>query len=172
MTNDPSCWYISKYDTYIMDINKYFTLTNKEFYEYITNIGLEIDLKSKDQQKIYFHFLLKGLFEYLKLFPKNNIIIYSNNWISQDCFCNKYYKKLNRLFKFRIIEDWITFGDFITKFENNEAKYVEIVESTILSKNEPSTYKYIKKFLQKEGFTDLVENYFEDPSNKMLIFHK
>lgn len=142
--------------------------TNREFYFYLVKNGLNIDLKSKDQQKIYLHFLLKEVCEFLK-HQEHKVIFYHNDWGDECGFQMKIIKKIYKIFGIKIVTHWLSFEDFCAALDSMEAKITTSFEYILNIETKPKTFRSIKKFLEKEGYTDLVENYFSDITNKMII---
>jgi hypothetical protein len=160
-----------KYNIYIQDLDEFFIQSNKMYYEYIKSMGLQINLESKDHQKIYFHYFLTNLCEYLKNNPHNcKIIYYSNNWsrIWQDKIQKTIISKIQTIFGIKVWEDDMPIDVFLT-FLKSETFSIDEFETFIRKETKPKTFKHIKKYLEKEGFKALSDTYFKDISNKMII---
>jgi hypothetical protein len=135
---------------------------------YINRYGLPFDLiKNKDHQKIYFHFLLKEICEYIKT-NNDQFIFYHNKWDEQP-YHTKMIQKISKIFGIKIYQDWRTVTDFALKLSSFDVEYIEKFEIFLNQEFKPKSFRQIKKFLEKEGFTDLVDNYFSDITNKMAI---
>lgn len=165
----------SKYKNYqIQDLGIIFKKVNNIFYFNITEMGLDLDLSNKDQQKIYFHFLVKNLCSEIirdTIDPNLKIIFYINLWDICEIH-KKMIKKLIKIFGIKIFENHYSLEEFISKLEANECDIVENFETFLNKEIKPKSFRQIKTFLKKEGFTDLVNNYFVDTSNKMTIMIK
>ena len=159
---------LEKYNIFIQDLNELFKSSNYKFYQYITSIGMELDLTKKDQQKIYFHHLLTTLCDFLKLHNTKNIIYYINNFDICD-FHTKMIKKIQKIFGIKIWDDFYELTEFLSKLEINHSELVDKFELFINKNTKPKTFKHIKKYLEKEGFTNLADTYFQDIVNKMVI---
>jgi hypothetical protein len=161
-----------KYRNYqIQDLGILFKRVNNCFYTNITEMGFDLDLSNKDQQKIYFHFLVKNLCsEIMKdtTYPNLKLIFYINLWDICEIH-KKMIKKLVKIFGIKIFENHYSLEEFIGRLETNECDMVEKFETFLNQETKPKSFKQIKKFLEKEGFTDLVDNYFSDITNKMAI---
>ena len=160
-----------KYNIYIQDLDLFFQQTNKMYYGYITNMGLVINLKKRDHQKIYFHYFLVNLCEFLKNNPHNcKIIYYSNNWtrIFQDKFQKTILNKIQKIFGIKIWEDDKPIEDFLLsiKFVDSD---IDQFETFIRSETRPKTFKHIKKYLEREGFKALSDTYFKDIANRAIV---
>lgn len=160
--------YILSHNVWLKNFDEFLINTNREFYFYLVHNGLNIDLKSKDQQKIYLHFLIKEICEFLKD-QKHGIIFYHNNWGDECGFQMKIIKKIYRIFGFKILIHWLSFEDFCKALDTGEAKITTSFETMLNVEIKPKSFRSIKKFLEKEGYTDLIENYFSDITNKMVI---
>lgn len=158
-----------KYNIYIQDLDIFFTQTNKLYYGYITNMGLEVDLESKDHQKIYFHYFLVNLCEFLKDNPYEcKIIYYSNNLIRLHKFHKNIIKKIQQIFGIKIWEGDMSLESFLIdlkQWSNNADEF----ETFIRVDKKPKSFKHITKYLEKEGFKALTDTYFKDIANKMAI---
>ena len=158
-----------KYNIYIQDLDLFFQQTNKMYYGYITNMGLEMNLEKRDHQKIYFHYFLVNLCEFLKDNPYDcKIIYYSNNWMRIHKFHRNIISKIQKIFGIKIWEDDMPLESFLIDLKqwgNNADEF----ETFVRSETKPKTFKHIKKYLEKEGFKALSDTYFKEISNKMII---
>lgn len=152
----------------VKNFSYFLIIANRKYYNYITSLGVSMDLKSKDHQKIYFHFLLIELCEFFKNNTGSNIVFYNNEWDIQS-FQRKYISKIVKSFGLKIYSDWTDFEAFTIKLVSFDTKYVEDFDLFLYKDLRPKSFKQIKKFLHKEGFSDLANNYFSDISNKMVI---
>lgn len=159
----------TKYNIYIRDLDLFFQQTNKMYYGYITNMGLELNLEKRDHQKIYFHYFLINLCEFLKDNPYNcKIIYYSNNYMRLHKFHKNIITKIQKIFGIKIWEDDIPIEEFLLSIKFVESSIDEF-ETFIRSETKPKTFKHIKKYLEKEGFKALSDTYFKDIANKILV---
>jgi len=158
-----------KYNIYIQDLDIFFQQTNKMYYGYISSMGLEVNLEKKDHQKIYFHYFLVNICEFLKDNPHNcKIIYYSNNWMRLHKFHKTIIKKIQTIFGIKVWEDEWHINVFLDFLKSNSLKIDEF-ETFIRSETKPKTFKHIKKYLEKEGFKALTDTYFKDIVNKMTV---
>jgi len=158
-----------KYNIYIQDLDLFFQQTNKMYYGYITNMGLELNLEKRDHQKIYFHYFLTNLCEFLKDNPYNcKIIYYSNNCMRLHKFHKNIITKIQKIFGIKIWEGDISIEEFLLSIKFVESSIDEF-ETFIRSDIKPKTFKHIKKYLEKEGFKALSDTYFKDIANKILV---
>lgn len=149
------------------DLGQVFRKTNVDFYEYITSIGLELDLCKKDQQNIYLHHFIIYLCNLLKC-HNEKIVFHINTFEICDIHI-KMIKKIKRIFGVRIWESPHSMETFIDKLQNNEVEVKEPFELWLQSDIKPKSFRHIKKYLDKEGFTALSETHFKDIANKMAI---
>lgn len=160
--------YLQKYYNLVFeDLGDVFKKVNVVFYEYITQIGLPLDLTKKDQQKIYLHFFIKDLSSILVSYNRK-VIFHINTF---DC-CNIQYKiikKVKQIFGIRIWESPYSMEMFADKLINNNVEIVDDFEMWINQDLTPKSFKHIKKYLNKEGFTSLSEIHFEIIANKIAI---
>lgn len=161
---------IKKYpDLWFIDLKDFISYTNKKYINYIEQYGLPFDLlKNKDHQKIYFHFLLKEICEFCKNNCISNTVFFNNKWEEQS-YHIKMISKITKTFGIRIYEDWMNMRDFVLKLKTLDVEYIEKFETFLNKKTKPKSFRQIKKFLEKEGFKDLSDNYFSDVTNKMTI---
>lgn len=156
-------------DYYLEDLGPYFKSTNKEFYEYCNSFGLEIDLSKKDQKKIYTHFFIKKLCERIQYYSFK-IIFYVDDF-SLCQLHRQIIKKIKRIFGFKIWIGYIPCREFATKLSSKH-RDVEVYDKFQLflnEENKPKSFRHIKKYLEKEGMTNLSDSYFRDITNKMII---
>lgn len=159
----------SKYNIYIQDLDEFFIKTNKMYYGYCSNVGLEINLERRDHQKIYFHYFLVNLCEFIKDNPYNcKIIYYSNNWLRLHKFHRNIIKKVKMIFGLKIWEDDMPIENFLENLRLANPD-IDKFETFIRSNTKSKTFKYIKKYLEREGFKALSDTYFRDVANKMLV---
>jgi ligand-binding SRPBCC domain-containing protein len=78
-------------------------------------------------------------------------------------------KKVKKIFGIRIWESPYSLNTFLEKLKNNDVDIKDPFEVWIHSDNKPKSFKHIKKYLDKEGFTSLAEIHFTDIANKMAI---
>jgi hypothetical protein len=149
------------------DLEDVFKKTNVEFYEYITSIGLSLDLSKKDQQKIYFNHFIIHLCDLLK--AHNCKIVFFINTFSICKIQTSIIKKIKRIFGIRIWEYPCTMESFVEKLHIRSIDVTDIFEIWLNSENKPKSFRHIKKYLDKEGLTNLSDFHFQDITNKIAI---
>lgn len=154
----------------IVDMEDIMKKCNIEFYNHVSSLGLEVDMSKKDQQKMYFHFLVTETCEELKSthFDTTKTVYYYDSFIVCP-FYEKLFNKLKRIFGIRLWTEWMGIDTFIGKILDKDVVVLGKFEEMMLRHHSPKTLKYIKKQLTKEGFTNLVSVYFEDINSKMVI---
>lgn len=154
------------------DLGILFKRTNVQFYKYLTEeLGLELDLSKKDQQKIYFHFFIKQICSeimYHTTYKDYKVVFYLNIWDICDIH-KKMIKKIISLFGIKIFESHYNLEEFIGRLETKECDILDKFELFLQKETKPKTFKHIKKFLDKEGFVGLSGDYFQDVSHKMAV---
>ena len=160
--------YIKQYDGIVFqNLNEIFKKTNVDFYEHISDLGLELNLSNKDQQKIYLHHFIVYLCNHLKI-HNDKIIFHINTFETCDIHL-KIIKKVKNIFGIKIWESPYDLPTFIVNLRNRDVEVVDKFEIWLNTKSKPKTFKHIKKYLDKEGFNLLSDSYFQDIANKMAI---
>jgi len=159
---------ISQYNNYIFeDLDPMFRSTNEEFYNHCKVLGLEIDLSNKDQKTIYTHFFIKKLCERVGIYG-NKLIFYINDFTLCDLH-RSIIKKIIRIFGFKIWVGYTNIQQFLKMLVNRDSSIIDNFELFLHKENKPKSFRHIKKYLMKEGFTNLSDSYFQDIANKMAI---
>ena len=153
----------------LIDIDTLFIQTNQKVSEYLINAALPLsfDFSKKDDKTLYMHFFLSGICEFVKNGKCNNTVFYSNQ-LTKDAFRNILIKKVKKIFGFKIFENIITFEQFNELLEGGFT-IKDQFEVYVNSETKPKTFKHIKRYLEKDGFTQLSDTYFQDLANKMLV---
>jgi hypothetical protein len=154
-------------DVVFENLGEAFKATNIDFYQYITNIGLELDLSKKDQQKIYLHHFIIYICNRLKC-HNEKIVFHINTFEICDIHV-KMIKKIKQIFGIRIWESPYSLETFMDKLHNNEVEVKDPFEMWLHVDNKPKSFRHIKKYLDKEGFTFLSDTHFKDLTNKIAI---
>jgi hypothetical protein len=160
-----------KYNIYIYDIDEIFIKTNKSLAQYLINKGLPLtfDFSNKDNQKLFIHYFLCNLCEFVKSNPHNRKMIFYSNVFTKDPFRLKVISKVKQIFGFKIWEGIWTHKEFLKLLDFGKAASIDTFELFIQEESKPKSFKHIKKYLDKEGFTFLGETFFTDLVNKMII---
>lgn len=161
---------INNYYDYFMfkNLNNTFKKVNDCFYSLITEMGLEIDLSKKDQQKIYTHYFIKTLCDELDI-SNNKKIIYYINLIDICSIHKKIIKKIVKIFGFRIYTHYYSLEQFLSKLKSNDCEIVDDFDTFLNKQSKPSSFRKIKRHLDKEGMTYLSDSYFQEIANKIAI---
>jgi hypothetical protein len=160
--------FIKEYNGVVFEnLESIFKKTNIDFYNYISGLGIDLDLSKKDQQKIYLHHFIIYLCNVLK--AHNDKIIFYINTFSICDIQKKIIKKIKRMFGIRIWESPYTLDIFLDKLKNRDVVVTDCFELYLNTKSKPKSFRHIKKYLDKEGFTSLSDSYFQDIANKMAI---
>lgn len=149
------------------DLETIFKSTNVTFYKYITTMGLELNLANKDQQKIYLHHFIIDLCNCVR--NHKNIVIFHINTFNVCKIHSDIIKKVKKMFGFHVWESPYPLSIFIDKLKNRDVEVVDWFELFLERRTKPKSFKQIKKYLDKEGFTNLSDIYFQDVWNKMTI---
>lgn len=159
---------IAQYDGIVFeDLETVFKKTNVDFYKYITEIGMDLDLSKKDQQKIYLHHFIVNICRVIQV--NNDTTIFHINKFNMCDIHVKMIKKIKQIFGFKIWESPYSLPEFLVRLKNRHGDVVDQFEMFLLKESKPKTFKHIKKYLGKEGFTFLSDVYFQDLSNKMSV---
>ena len=155
----------------VESIDQIFNSTNKMVGQYLLNQGLPItfDFSNKFNKAIYTHYFLNNLCEYIRTYPYDNKLMLYNDTLSKDVFRNSIIKKVKRIFGIKIWNGVWDFYTFVGKLKDNDITLVDQFEVYIEAETKPKTFRHIKKYLEKEGFKALSDNYFKDIANKMAI---
>lgn len=164
-----SIYYQNKY---IIDIDNIFKDTNTNFAILLESLGLttSFDFSKRNNKKLYTHEFIKTFTEFLKNNANIDFVFFSNT-LTKDKFRNQLLNKIRRIFKIRIIEKNFTFEHLDECFFLRKAEIISEFELAFQNVKSPSFQK-ISKYLEKEGLTFLNEQYFQDVTNKMIIFVK
>lgn len=156
-------------DYNLIDIDRIFIQTNQQVSEYLINAGLPLtfDFSKKDDKTLYTHFFLSGICEFIKQGKCNNSIFFSNQ-LTKDAFRNALITKIKKIFGFKIWESITEFAEFERLLEGGYT-IKDQFEVYANSETKPKTFKHIKRYLVKDGFTALSDTYFQELSNKMIV---
>jgi hypothetical protein len=159
---------LKQYDGVVFhDLNDVFVKTNMDFYNHIHDLGMNLNFHNKDQQKIYLHYFIVYLCNCLK--ASNDRIIFHTNTFQMCDIHYKMMKKVTRIFGIRIWESPYSLSTIIVKLHNRDVEVVDRFEIWLNTETKQKTFKHIKKYLDKEGFTGLSDSYFQDIANKMSV---
>jgi hypothetical protein len=138
--------------------------------QYLINTGLPLtfDFSKKDNQKIFKHYFINLLCEFIMENPHNCKMIFYSNTLTKDPFRNKVITDIKKIFGFKIYEGVWSHSDFLKVIKGNSVT-VDEFELFVQEESKPKTFKHIKKFLEKDGYKALNDTYFKDIANKMLI---
>lgn len=161
----------TKYNIYIYDIDQLFIKTNKMVSKYLINCGLPLtfDFSKKDNQKIFEHYFLTILCDFIMENPHDCKMIFYSNTFTKDPFRNKIITKIKKIFGFKIYEGIWTHFDFLKVLKTRQVDIIDKFELFIQEESKPKSFKHITKYLDKEGFKALSSTYFKDIANKMTI---
>ena len=160
-----------QYNIYIYDIDDIFINTNKEVARYLIKAGLPLtfDFSKKDNQKLFIHFFLCNLCDFIKSNPHNRKMIFYSNTLTKDPFRIKVISKVKQIFGFKIWEGVWSHKEFLKILDFRKASFIDEFELFIQEESKPKTLKHVKKYLEKEGFLFLGDTFFTDIINKMII---
>lgn len=164
--------FFSPFEVSLFDIDSVFKDTNKVVGQYLLDKGLPItfDFKDKFNKALYTHEFIKAVCNLIKSYPSTSrpFIIY-NNILTKDEFRNNLLKKIQRIFGIKIfngIWDIRTFKDLLL---DCSVHVYDDFEKLVNCDCKPKSFKHIKKYLEKEGLTNLNDVYFKDISNIMAV---
>lgn len=154
----------------IIDIDCLFKTTNYHFYILLTelNINVDFDFTKKDNKRLYTHTFIKQIIEFLKNKEDGYKPYFYSNLLTKDTFRNNLIKKIKRIFGFDIWEDVYEFDVIPNSLSDCDINCK--VEGLLGCDKKPKSFKHIKKFLEKEGLTNLNGVYFENLENKIQIY--
>ena len=159
---------IKQYDGVVFEnLEVIFKITNVNYYKYVTSMGLEMNLQSKDQQKIYLHHFIINLCKVLQ--SHTNKVVFHINTFNICELHSKIIKKVVKIFGIRIWQSPYDLPELIVKLSNRDVEIVDKFDMWLEIDTKPKSFKHIKKYLDKEGFTQLSDTYFQDLSHKMSI---
>lgn len=158
-------------NVYVYDMDDMFMRANNDFCKYIIERGFStsFDFENKDFQKLYIHFFLKTLCDFIISNPNNTKTVFYANIHEMSDFHKNTVKKVKKIFGFRIWEGIWKHADFIKLLKDGTANLVDKFELFVRSETKPKTFKHIKKYLEKEGLKELGNSYFKDLANKMAV---
>ena len=157
---------------YIYDIDELFKNTNKKFYKHLLKIGLPLtsfDFANKDNQKLFTHFFLTTLCDFIMKNPHKCKMVFYSNIYTKDNFQKQLIKKIRQIFGFKIWEGVWEHSEFLTLLKNEHVNLIDKFEIYVQSETKPKSLKHVKKYLKKEGFKELDGVYFQDLNRKMLV---
>jgi len=162
--------FFKKYDVWIYDIDAIFRETNKEIIKYLDSAGLPItfDFSKKDNQKLYIHFFLTVIVNFIITDPNNCKMIFYSCDMTKDAFRRNLIEKIKKIFGFKIWSGAWSHLEFLKVLKGQYAQLDEF-ELYVQSETKPKTFKHIKKYLEKEGFTSLNDSFFKDLANKRMV---
>lgn len=162
----------NRYNILLYNIDNIIKQSNKDLGNFLLAYGQEItfDFKNKNNKQLYTHYFIKNLCNELKeLSNYSKKLIYYNNILSKDEFRNKLIQKINKIFGIKIYNGYWELNEFIKMLDNKDSKIIDNFELFITNNEKPKTLKHIKKFLLKEGLTELNDSYFKDIVNKITL---
>jgi hypothetical protein len=156
----------------LIDIDIIFKTTNQNYSKLLLNLGLEVsfDLTKRDNKKLYTHTFLKTFMDFIDGNNNEYKLFFFSDISTKDKIRNILVNKIKKYFGFLIFEDNIDLSTFINKIENNDGNYTPKFEIFLNSEKKPKQFKFIKKYLDKEGLEFMSNNYFENFCNKMMIY--
>lgn len=155
----------------IEDIDKMFKLTNGIMGNYCQSVGLPLtfDFKDKNNKALYKNYFIQNICEYIKLYSCNTKTIFYNNLTTKDPFRQRLVEKISRIFGIKIFNGTWDYSTFCTLLQNSDTFTTERLDILINCDCKPKNFKHIKKYLEKEGLTNLNDSYFKELSNIMTI---
>lgn len=161
----------TKHNIYIYDIDQLFIKTNKMVAQYMMSCGLPLtfDFSKKDNQKIFIHYFLVVLCDFIVENPNNCKMVFYSNTLTKDPFRNKVIDKVKKIFGVKIWEGLWSHAEFLKILKGKHVDIIDNFELFIQEETKPKSFRHIKKFLEKEGFKALNDSYFQDISHKMTI---
>lgn len=156
----------------LVDIDLIFKQTNKNYVQSMEEMGLtpKFDFDNKFDKKSYYHQFLYTICEFLKNKNSDYSLCFYNNSMTKDKFRNILLKKTKKIFGFRIWDDMRDLDTFIQLIEKRSCIDYSALELFFELDRTQKKFKYIRNFLEKEGLTFLNDSYFNDLSNKFILF--
>lgn len=156
---------------YIYDIDDLFKKVNKKVCKYLIKTGLPItfDFSNKDNQKLYLHFFLITICDFIIENPHHCKMLFYSNIYTKDDFRKDLIQKIKTIFGFKIWEGIWQHSEFLQLLKNNHVNLVDKFELFVQEESKPKSFKHIKKYLKKEGFRELDDTYFKDLAKKMVV---
>lgn len=160
-----------KLNIYVYDMEDLFKKTNKKFCKYLITKGFELsfDFSNKDFQKLYIHFFLTNICDFIMQNPHNCKMIFYTNIYTLEDFHKEMIKKLKKIFGFKIWEGIWKHSEFLQLLKDRHVNLIDKFELFVQSETKPKSFKHIKKYLEREGFKELNDSYFKDLANKMIV---
>lgn len=158
-----------KFNIYVIDIDQIFIESNKKTLHYINGLGITLDPSQKDFKKLFIHFLLTSICNFIITYPYNYKLIFYSDIRTKDEFQNKLIKKIKKIFGFKIWEGESSHMEFLELLKNKDVGIIDAFELFLQNESKPKTFKHIKKYLEQEGFKALNDTYFKDLANKMIV---
>lgn len=154
----------------LVDIDCLFRQTNCDFYDLLVEMGIDtdFDFKKAHNKKLYTHSFIKTVTDYFKNKEDDFRPYFYSNLLTKDTFRNNLIKKIRRAFGFLVWEDIYEFEIIHEKLEDCDVNTKLI--GLFNTEKKIKSFKYVKRFLEKEGLTHLNEVYFKDLGNKIQIY--
>ena len=155
----------------LMDIDHVFRQSNTLFAQLLSDIGLpkNYDFSQKINKQLYTHAFLLTLCEVIKKHTSTLKLKFYSNTFTKDLFRNKLLNRLQSIFGFKVINGGYTFPDLVDCLNRQEGGIISNLEIFFAEESKPKSFKHIKKYLQKNGLTELEDTYFQDIANKLMI---
>lgn len=160
------------YQKELVDLGFLFKDANKFFGRYFLDLGITptFDFKLNHNKKLYTNEFIRVVCDWIKSRECTYTLYFYWTTSKEDEFRNKLVKKLRTMFGFKIWEGPDTLDEFIAKIEANDCSTMTGLEVFLNQEKSLKGFKHIKKHLEKTGMTYLKDQYFEDLSNKMILF--
>lgn len=154
----------------LVDIDCLFRTANEDFYKLLKELNLDVnfDFKKTANKKLYTHTFIKTITEFLKLKEDGYKPYFYSNLLTKDTFRNNLIKKVKNIFGFLIWEDIYNFNTLSDQLDSCDVNCK--LEGLLHSDKKPKKFSQIKKYLLKEGLTELNDSYFQNLQNKIQIY--
>lgn len=156
----------------LVDLDFLFRDTDKFFARYFLNLGVTptFDFRDRVNKKLYTNEFIKVICEWIKNRECEYTLYFFYDDSQQDKFRQSLVKKVKTIFGFKIWIENGTLEQFIQKIEDNDCSSLTGLEVFFDEEKTIKNFKHIRNHLEKNGLTYLNDVYFEELSNKMLLF--
>lgn len=156
----------------IVDIDQILVDTNINFIKLVISLGLPVDFnfKNRDNIRLYTNEFIHTFVEFIKNRNRSEKLYIYSNISSKDDFRNKLVRKLKTMFGFNLLELQFDMNALYNKLEIGDCDVVTTVECFLNSDRKCKSYRYIKRYFEKNGYKFLNDTYFKDFTNKLCLF--
>ena len=162
---------LPEHNVQVINFDWVFGKVNSAFMETHLNLGLDItfDFKIKENRSLYTHSFIMTICDMITNHTKSSRVIFYSDSLTREEFREKLIKKVITVFGFDVLYGNGSLLEIMEFIQTNNCEIISKLESIIHKEKRAKSFKHIKKYLIKNGLTNLQDSFFQDISNKMLI---